>query len=197
MSASDTKARAVGQAGQASADPAALAATLARDLAQLAALPLDQLRVQFRNRTGRIAPARISRPLLLRVLAYRLQADLFGDLRPETRRMLERAGVGRAEPAEAGGRAALAAAEARMRPRTGTVLVREWQGRLERVSVGEASYSWNGSSYASLSAVATAITGTKWNGRRFFGLDQAPAKLGRASARSAVVSQAAAEGARP
>jgi hypothetical protein len=52
----------------------------------------------------------------------------------------------------------------------GAFLIREWQGRLERVTVLDDGFSWNGETYASLSAAAFAITGTKWNGHRFFGL---------------------------
>jgi Protein of unknown function (DUF2924) len=50
------------------------------------------------------------------------------------------------------------------------LLIREWRGRLERVTVVDDGFVWNGTTYASLSAVAFAITGTKWNGHRFFGL---------------------------
>jgi hypothetical protein len=50
------------------------------------------------------------------------------------------------------------------------LLIREWQGRLERVTVVDDGFAWNGATYASLSAVAFAITGTKWNGHRFFGV---------------------------
>ncbi len=50
------------------------------------------------------------------------------------------------------------------------MLIREWQGRLERVIVVDHGFAWNGATYASLSAVAFAITGTKWNGHRFFGV---------------------------
>jgi DUF2924 family protein len=50
------------------------------------------------------------------------------------------------------------------------LLIREWRGRLERVTVVDDGFVWNGTTYASLSAVAFAITGTKWNGHRFFGV---------------------------
>jgi len=143
--------------------------TLAGDLASLEQLDLGELRVQFRNRTGRIAPARISRPLLLRVLAYRIQADAFGDLRTDVRRMLEGlASASGTDPSRPGARSS----PSRMRPgpRPGTVLAREWQGRMEQVLVLQEGSAWNGTTYASLSAVALAMTGTKWNGHRFFGL---------------------------
>ena len=168
--------------------PAAEPSGLAAAVAALEALDLTQLRVQFRNRTGRIAPARISRPLLLRVLAYRVQADALGDLRPDTRRMLARiaeAGTGAPGKADVGVTLAPVSTEAacptapvhRPIPR-GTVLVREWQGAMERVSVVGEGYSWRDRTYPSLSAVALAITGTKWNGRRFFGLDRPATKAG-------------------
>jgi hypothetical protein len=50
------------------------------------------------------------------------------------------------------------------------LLIREWRGRLERVTVADGGFAWNCATYASLSAVAFAITGTKWNGHRFFGV---------------------------
>ncbi len=54
--------------------------------------------------------------------------------------------------------------------RAGAMLVREWKGKLERVTVLEKGFAWNGTSYASLSQIAKAMTGTAWNGHRFFGL---------------------------
>lgn len=170
--------------------PAAEPLGLAAAVAALETLDLAQLRVQFRNRTGRIAPARISRPLLLRVLAYRVQADALGDLRPDTRRMLARiAEAGTGAPGaekDVDGTSVPGSTEAarpsapvhRPVPPRGTVLVREWQGTMERVSVVGGGYSWRDRTYPSLSAVALAITGTKWNGRRFFGLDRPAAKPG-------------------
>lgn len=149
------------------ADPKAVQEAIER----LSTLDLAELRVQFRNRTGRIAPARISRPLLLRVLAYRIQAELHGDLRPDTRRLLDRIGASGVTP-EPGVKVAAMPAPSVDRPKPGTVLVREWQGRMQHVTVLADGFAWNGSSYASLSAMASAMTGTKWNGRRFFGLDR-------------------------
>lgn len=56
--------------------------------------------------------------------------------------------------------------------KTGTVLAREWKGKLERVMVLEDGFAWNGQTFGSLSQVAKAMTGTNWNGHRFFGLRQ-------------------------
>ncbi len=165
------------------------AETLAAQLHGLEQLDLGQLRVQYRNRTGRIAPTRISRPLLLRVLAHQIQVEAFGDLARDTRRMLDRlgadaqrlrsakpsgmciAGANSAEGQQEGAAASVRAeAPAPFSVKPGTVLSREWQGRMETVMALENGFAWNGKTHASLSAVAFAITGTKWNGHRFFGL---------------------------
>ena len=55
-------------------------------------------------------------------------------------------------------------------PRRGTILVREWQGTTHHVTVGDEGFVWNGRTYRSLSGIARAITGTNWNGPRFFGM---------------------------
>ena len=62
--------------------------------------------------------------------------------------------------------------------RPGTVLGREWNGRMQRVAVRADGFAWNGKTYPSLSQVAFAITGTRWNGPRFFGLRDKPEKVG-------------------
>jgi Protein of unknown function (DUF2924) len=147
--------------------PMAVADPLSAELERLATLDLGQLRVQYRNHTGRIAPARISRSLLVRALAYQLQVDAYGDLSRETRRLLDRLSA-TSGPADAAATAASVAPSSRLKP--GTLLTREWHGRLEHVMVTADGFTWNGASYASLSATAFAITGTKWNGYRFFGL---------------------------
>ena len=105
----------------------------------------------------------------MRVLAYRLQSDAFGDLDKSIRRTLRSekdGGAGipfdrRAPQTRQGG--ALKA---------GALLVREWKGRLERVMILEEGFAWNGQTFASLSQIAKAMTGTNWNGHRFFGLRQ-------------------------
>src|SRR5215208_4910860 len=103
----------------------------------------------------------LPRALLLRILAYRIQADAAGDLDPTTIKLLDR--LGRGEISE------IPLPELRaIKP--GTLLVREWEGTLQRVVVLESGFAWNGRTYESLSKVARAITGTNWNGPRFFGL---------------------------
>ena len=65
-------------------------------------------------------------------------------------------------------------------PRTGTILVREWHGAIHHVTVLENGLLWNGRTYSSLSSIAHAITGTKWNGPRFFGMREGKKKSSEA-----------------
>jgi hypothetical protein len=105
----------------------------------------------------------------LRLLAYRLQADRLGDLDDASRRLLDRSG----SPEKAGQNAAnLVRQIADVRP--GTSLGREWNGHLQRVAVLADGFARNGKT--SLSQVAFAITGTRWNGPRFFGLRDKPSR---------------------
>ena len=132
------------------------------EIARLRCLDLAGLQARWRTMFGRRAPAHLPKHLLLRIIAYRLQADLHGDLDSATVRYLDRlakAGTGRSAP--------LAEASS-VRP--GTLLVREWEGVLHRVMALDQGFAWNGTSYRSLSQVVRAITGTRWNGPRFFGL---------------------------
>ncbi len=107
---------------------------------------------------------------LLRVLAYRMQSDAYGDLSRGTRRMLDRLWPVTGDGAEGARTSVAPPTAAQWSLKSGTLLSREWQGRMERVMVLDDGFAWNGAAYASLSAVALAISGTKWNGYRFFGL---------------------------
>jgi hypothetical protein len=100
-------------------------------------------------------------------LAYRLQADHLSDLDPDTRRLLDRSG----DPIEIG-RLAADRNHRRTELRPGSLLVREWGGQTQRVMVLADGFAWNGKTYRSLSKVASAITGTRWSGPRFFALDK-------------------------
>ncbi len=153
------------------------------ELAELERLSLDDIRLRWRNHWGRLAPAHLSRGLLLRVMAYRLQAEAFGDLDRKTVRMLDRladdaagrfASNGLSTPdSDDSSSAATSPGRQRSDPlilKPGTLLTREWRGRVERVTVVSKGFAWNSTTYTSLSAAAFAITGTKWNGRSFFGV---------------------------
>ena len=135
------------------------------EIAHLRDLDVGELRIRWQNGFGRPPPPRLPRHLLFRVLAYRIQADQLGDLDAESQRLLDRS----VSPEEAGQRAVdLGRRNTDLRP--GTVLDREWYGHMQRVTVLSDGFSWNGNTYPSLSKAAFAITGTRWNGPKFFGL---------------------------
>ena len=147
---------------------------LEKEIVEIQSLSLDDLRTRWRNLTGRLAPKYLSRILLMRILAYRLQAQSFGDLDRNTARALARwdePGEGQRPtkppaPNDAGEpNAGPVAPERRTSEplilKTGTLLTREWQGRMETVMVVADGFAWNGEMFASLSAVAQAMTGTK------------------------------------
>lgn len=141
------------------------------EIARLRDLDLGALRARWHTAFRRQAPSHLPRHLLLRMLAYRLQADHLGDLDSGSKRLLDDA----ASP-EAAGKRALDASRTTATVRPGTILAREWNGRMHRVAVLADGFAWNGTSYPSLSKVALAITGTRWNGPRFFGLRDNPAR---------------------
>ncbi|MGC1776328.1 MAG: DUF2924 domain-containing protein [Xanthobacteraceae bacterium] len=141
------------------------------EIARLSDLDFGNLQSRWRTVFRRRAPPHLSRHLLFRILAYRLQADYLGDLDDESRRLLDGSG----SPEDAGKRAVdLHRPTAEVRP--GTMLAREWNGRMHRVAVLVDGFAWNGKIYPSLSVIALAITGTRWNGPRFFGLRDKPSK---------------------
>ena len=142
--------------------------TIEDEIAHLRGLDLRGIRSRWQSVFGRRAPAHLTRHLLFAVIAYRLQADRFGDLDYATRQVLDRTVAKEAEPAMAARLASLDQKRTGLTP--GTVLVREWDRQSQRVMVMADGFAWNGQTYDSLSKVAFAITGTKWNGPRFFGL---------------------------
>jgi Protein of unknown function (DUF2924) len=141
------------------------------EIARLRDLDAGELRARWHNLFRRKPPPHLPRHLLFRVLAYRLQADHLGDLDGESQRLLDRS----VSPEDAGQRAVdLGRRNADLRP--GTVLGREWNGRMQHVTVLTDGFSWNGKTYPSLSRVTFAITGTRWSGPKFFGLRDKPSK---------------------
>ncbi|GJD97886.1 DUF2924 domain-containing protein [Methylobacterium iners] len=148
---------------------------LSADLARLAMLDPAGLQRRWRMVFGRSAPEHLSRALMHRVLAYRLQVDRHGDLSPATTRLLDR--LRPDSPAE------VLPPPDQPGTKPGTLLVREWKGELHRVMVLDPGFAWQGTTYDSLSRVAQAITGTKWNGPRFFGLRERPSSAQRSDAR--------------
>jgi hypothetical protein len=138
------------------------------EIAHLRGLDLKGLRSRWQSVFGRPAPAHLTRHLRFAVIAHRLQADRFGDLDHATRQVLDRTASQEAEPAMSARLASFDRKRTELTP--GTVLVREWDRQSQRVMVMAEGFAWNGQTYDSLSKVAFAITGTRWNGPRFFGL---------------------------
>ena len=131
-------------------------------------LDLKGLRARWKGVFRSAAPTHLPRHLLIGLLAYRLQAEEFGDLALETKKFLAQFDS-KTSQADAE-RLVSRHAQRRADLRTGTVLSREWDGRAHRVMVMAEGFAWNGRTFDSLSAVAFAVTGTRWNGHRFFGL---------------------------
>lgn len=142
---------------------AALRQTLDADLDLVAHARLSELRDIWSERLGQEPPPLRSREIFRRMLAYRLQAAVFGDLSAATRRKLAAIEARRANPPKK--RTALPT-----RLGVGTVLIREWQGVRHEVRVVGDGFVHQGTTYKSLSVAARAITGSRWNGPLFFGL---------------------------
>lgn len=176
--------------------PASQRDRLAVELDALPGMDLDALRTRYRQLHRKAAPVHLPRWLLVRIVAYRMQAMALGDLDPETIRILERVARDQARAMSAGNMNAavdgtkrnravppangVAAVPYRLRP--GTQLVREHGGELHRVIVLENGFSWKGLAFTSLSEIARKITGTSWNGPAFFGLRSRKAVSGLAGA---------------
>ena len=142
--------------------------SLADEIAHLRKLDLKGLRVRWTGVFRKAAPARLPRHLLLGILAYRLQADALGDLDAESIRLLKQLGTGGSHVNPVQLTSDFHMRRVELKP--GTILMREWKGKPHRVMVVDTGFAWMGKTFDSLSKVAFAITGTKWNGPRFFGL---------------------------
>ncbi|MCJ2133117.1 DUF2924 domain-containing protein [Methylobacterium sp. J-026] len=152
---------------------------LAAALDELAGLDAASLTRRWRRDFGSAAPPGLSPALRARILAHRLQIRALGGLDRDTAQALGRFAAGRgtgagrvtSEPGAAVTPTAIAVPVPDRRGHTpGVQLSREWRGRMHTVTVLDVGYAWDGATYPSLSRVAHAITGTKWNGPRFFGL---------------------------
>jgi len=138
-------------------------AKLEREIDALADLTRAELVERWRTHYRANPPKGISRPLLVRAIAYKMQAKRYGDPKPATDRRLSMIAAGMAE-GDHGGRKT----SPRLQP--GARLVREWNGVSHVVDVIEGGFIWNGDRHRSLSSIARAITGARWSGPRFFGL---------------------------
>jgi hypothetical protein len=135
------------------------------EIAHLRGLDLKGLRSRWLSVFQKPSPDQLPRHLLFAIIAYRIQADRLGDLDRPTKQVLERTDRGTTMSARL-----VSFDQKRTELTPGTVLVREWDRHSQRVMVMPDGFAWNGQTYDSLSKVAFAITGTKWNGPRFFGL---------------------------
>jgi Protein of unknown function (DUF2924) len=136
------------------------------DFAELDRLPRSKLRELWQQELGETPPKCFGREVLALGIAYAHQERRYGGLRKSSIRELDRL-FGRALAGSIGEGAAPPVG------RPGTILVREWQGTTHHVTVVADGFIWNGNTHSSLSGIARAITGTKWNGPRFFGLREA------------------------
>ena len=127
---------------------------ITEEVRALATLDLAGLRDSWRGHGYGEPPKMRSKELLARLLAWKIQADAFGGFDATTIRLLKSDRSSKPRPL--------------LHP--GMRLAREWQGRRYEVDVLEQGFGLEGTTYRSLSEVARAITGTRWNGLRFFGL---------------------------
>lgn len=128
------------------------------EIGRFAELSRDELAQRWEKELGRAVPIGISRPMLLKCLAWEIQAKAMSGHKPAIRRSLKQALQNSAHSEKA------------TRPKPGARLVREWNGKTHIVDVLEDGFRWEGRTYKSLSPIACDITGTRWSGPRFFGL---------------------------
>jgi hypothetical protein len=138
------------------------AASSAERLASLSELTLPELRTEWRRLYRSQAP-RLSRELMVRALAYRIQERACGGLAPALSRRLREYGRKDAKMPDGLNNVGTL-------PKPGTRLVREWNGRTYTVMITEDGFAYNGMTYGSLTKIAGIITGAHWSGPRFFGI---------------------------
>jgi hypothetical protein len=144
------------------------------ELDRLATMPIAGLRIRYRELFRCDPPKAFGPDLLRRSVAHRIQEKVYGGLPRPTQRLLDQ--MIKEYAKKPGGRIVL---PRRIKP--GSVLVRQWKGKSHRVMVLADGFAYDGKTFGNLSEIAVLITGTRWNGPRFFGLrskmvesDQAP-----------------------
>lgn len=152
---------------QRTVDPAAIEAEVDR----IRSLGIDALRTRWRMTFGAVPPPGLTKDIMSRMIAYRIQEEAFGGLDRELVKLLDR--LARGEKTN----------ELDRRLKPGTVLIRECRGERHEVTVVSDGFRWKDKTWSSLSTIAKAITGTAWNGPRFFGLrgPSAPEAVGTPS----------------
>jgi hypothetical protein len=134
------------------------AAAIEAEVDHIRSLGIDALRRRWRMTFCATPPPGLTKDIMGRMIAYRIQEEAFGGLDREIVKLLDRLARG-GKPNEL---------KRRLKP--GTVVVREYQGERHTVTVVPDGFLWQSTTYSSLSTIARAITGTAWNGPRFFGL---------------------------
>ena len=137
------------------------------ELDRLAVMPIAQLRIRYCEVFRTDPPKAFGPDLLRRSIAHRIQEKAYGGLSRSTQRLLDQ--MIKTYAAKPNGKIVL---PRRIKP--GSELVRTWKGKSYRVMVMADGFAHDGKTFASLSEIASEITGTRWNGPRFFGLRSAP-----------------------
>lgn len=138
------------------------AAAIEAEVERLRSMPIVELRARWRAKFKSEPPKAFGPDLLRRSIAYKIQEDAYGGLDRATARLLKQL---MEQFAKSNGRIVL---PRRIKP--GSVLIREWKGERHQVTVLEDGFAYQGKPYESLSYIARLITGTRWNGPKFFGL---------------------------
>jgi len=141
------------------------------ELDRLPTTPIADLRKRYRELFRTEPPKAFGPDLLRRSIAQRIQEKAYGGLSAEARRLLDQ--LVKAAMAKPNGRLEL---PRRIKP--GSELVRIWKGKTYRVMVMADGFAHDGRTFTNLSEIASEITGTRWNGPRFFGLRSASSKVG-------------------
>ena len=150
-----------------------MARSISGQIAKLHTSSRQQLLDMWQKLYRRAAPTGIRRELLVPFLAYRMQEEAYGGLKPTTRSELRRIARDLENPTASSQR------RTRTKIKAGTRLVRQWRGDTHEILITEAGYEYRGSNYSSLSKIACKITGTRWSGPAFFGLNKTNSDPGR------------------
>ena len=137
------------------------------ELKQLAATPMIELRIRYQELFQTDPPKAFGLDLICRSIAHRIQKDAYGKLSRSSQRLLDQITIANSTKSEVGH-------ELSRRIKSGSEIVRTWKGKSYRVIVMRDGFTYDGKIYPGLSEIATLITGTRWNGPRFFGLRSKP-----------------------
>jgi hypothetical protein len=147
------------------------------EIVALDGMDVHRLRDRWREAYKTEPPPKVKSGLLRLAVAYRIQEKAFGGLKPKSIRQMQDHLAAMANGATPDTRPG---ASHRLAP--GTQLMREWNGQVMVVDVVDGGFRWKDRAFKTLSAVAVAITGTKWSGPKFFGLTTAKEPAGRREA---------------